>query len=145
MENLYIYEDLHSPPDWKDDIENTEWLDFLLPFTVVKNLYISKQFAPRIAPALQELTGGRTTEVLPALKNVLLEGFQSSEPVQEGIVQFISARQLTNHPVAISNWDRLPMLAEADALLNDARLKMQELGSTLGPESYNMAQGFLEV
>jgi hypothetical protein len=106
MEDLYIYEDLDSPPNWKDDIENTEWLDLLLPFTAVKNLYLSKEFTPRIAPALQELTRGRTTEVLLALQNVLLEGFQPSVPVQEGIAQFISARQLTNHPVAISVWDR---------------------------------------
>jgi hypothetical protein len=106
MENLYIHEDLDSPPNWTDGIENAEWLDLLLPFTAVKNLYLSKQFSPRIAPALQELTGERTTEVLPALKNVLLEGFQPSEPVQEGIAQFISARRLTNHPVATSVWDR---------------------------------------
>jgi hypothetical protein len=112
MENLYIYEYLHSRPSWKDDIENTEWFDLLLPFTAVKNLYLSKQFSPRIARALQELTGGRTTEVLPALQNVLLEGFQPSEPVQKGIAQFISARQLTNHPVAISVWDRLPLVQE---------------------------------
>jgi len=102
MENLYIDGDLTSPFLW----ENTKWLDLLLPFTAVKNLYLSKQFAPPIAPTLQELTGGRTAEVLPALQNVLLEGFQPSEPVQNGIMQFISARQLTNHPVAISVWDR---------------------------------------
>jgi hypothetical protein len=112
MESLYIYEDPFSPPNWKDDIEeNTKWLDLLLPFTTVKNLYLCKRFAPRIAPALQELTvsGGRTTEELPALQNVLLEGFRPSDPVQEGIAQFISARQLTNHPVAISVWDIDPM------------------------------------
>jgi hypothetical protein len=61
---------------------------------------------PSIALALQELTGGRTTEVLPALENVFLEGFQSSEPVNEGIAQFISARQVTDHPVEISVWHR---------------------------------------
>jgi hypothetical protein len=105
MENLYI--DLpYSQLDWKDDIEDTEWLDLLQPFTAVKNLYLSKQFVPRIAPALQELTGGRTTEVLPALQNVFLRGFQPSEPVQEGIARFISARQLINRPVDISVWDR---------------------------------------
>ena len=106
MENLYIHGDLYSPPKWMDDIENTEWLDLLLPFTAVKNLYLSKQFSPRIALALQELTGGRTTEVLPALQNVILEGSQPPEPVQEGIAQLISARRLTNHPVATSDWDR---------------------------------------
>ena len=72
----------------------------------VKQLYLSEQFAPRIAPALQELTGGRPTEVLPALQNIYLQGSQTSVPVHEGIARFISARQLTNHPVAISVWDR---------------------------------------
>jgi hypothetical protein len=80
----------------------------LLPFTTVKNLYLSKLFSTRIALVLQELTGGRTTEVFPALQNVLLEGFQPSEPVEEGIAQFISARQLTNHHVSISVWYRDP-------------------------------------
>jgi hypothetical protein len=96
IENLYIHEDPYFPPHWKDDIENTGWLDRLLPFAAVKNLYLSKQFSPRIALALQELTGGRTTEVLPTLQNLFLEGFQPSEPVHEGIARFISARQLTN-------------------------------------------------
>jgi hypothetical protein len=106
MENLFINEDPHSQLVWKDDIEDSEWLDLLHPFIAVKNLYLSEKFAPRIAPALQELTGGRVTEVLHTLQNVFLEGFQPSEPVHEGIARFISARQLTNHPVAISVWDR---------------------------------------
>jgi hypothetical protein len=109
-ENLFIDEghedEYDSQLDWKDDIENIEWLDLLLPFTAVKNLYLSKQFAPRIAPALQETTGDGTTEVLSTLQNLYLEGFQPSESVQEGIAQFISVRQLTSHPVAISVWDR---------------------------------------
>ena len=102
MEDLYIYENPYSPPDWKDDIE----LDLLRSFKAVKNLYLSKKFARRIAPALQGLTGARTIEVLPALQNVLLEKFRPTEPVLEGIAQFISARQLINQPVAISFWDR---------------------------------------
>jgi len=79
-------------------------LGLLLPFTAVKNLYLSKQISPHIAAALQEVTGGGTTEVLPNLQNLYLEGFQLSESVQEGIAQFVSARQVTNHPVAISAW-----------------------------------------
>jgi len=106
VEHLHLYENPYPQLDWKDNIENAEWLQFLLPFTAVKNLYLSKYFAPRIAPALQELTGGRTTEVLPTLQNLFLEGFLPSAPVQEGIGQFISARQLTNRPVAISVWER---------------------------------------
>ena len=106
MENLFISEGYDPPLDWGDGIENIGWLELLPPFTSVKNLYLSKQFAPRIAPALQEITGGGTAEVLTALQNLYLEGFQPSESVEEGIKRFISARQLTNQPVAISVWDR---------------------------------------
>jgi hypothetical protein len=109
MENLYIDGDLNSPLAWELDIDNTKWLDLLLPFTAVKNLYLSKLCSRRIALALQELTGGRRTDVLPALQNVLSEEFPPSKPVQKCIAQFISARQLTNHPVAISVWDRDPV------------------------------------
>ena len=109
IENLYVDGYPGSPPlGWMDGIERTnlKWLDILLPFTAVKNLYLSKQFSPRIALALHELTGGRTTEVLPVLEHVLLEGFRPSEPVEEGLEQFISARRLTKHPVVISVWHR---------------------------------------
>ena len=105
-ENLFISEPVNSQLDWKDGIANIEWLELLLPFTAVKNLYLSKKFALRLAPALLEMTGGGTTEVLPTLQNLYLEGFQASESVQEGIERFVSARQLTNRPIAISVWDR---------------------------------------
>jgi hypothetical protein len=114
-ESLYI--NLYSSPklDWKDGIENTEWLEILFPFTAVKNLYLSKEFGPRIAPALQELTEGGMTAVLPTLQNLFLEGFQPSESVEEGIGRFISGRQLTDHPITISSWDRgLEQLLEDD-------------------------------
>jgi hypothetical protein len=103
-ENLFIHEK-YSLIDWKDGIENIEWLELLLPFMAVKDLYLSKQFAPCIAPALQELRG-RTTEVLPTLQNIFFGGARPSIPVHEGIEQFICARQLTNRPVAISVWRR---------------------------------------
>ena len=105
-ENIFIDESIiYSHFDWNHGIENIEWLELLLPFTAVKNLYLSKQFASRIAPALQEMTRGGTTEVLSTLQNLYLEGFLGSRSVQEGIKSFISARQLTNHPVVISDWD----------------------------------------
>ena len=104
IENLYICEVLYSRFRSRD--ENTEWLDLLLPFTAVKNLYVSKEFARHIALALQEITRGGRTEVLSTLHNIYLEGSPPSVTVEEGIRQFISARQLTNHPVAISSWRR---------------------------------------
>ncbi len=85
----------------QDDIENTQWLYFLRPFTKVKNLHLSKQVAPCVAPALKELTGERVTEVLPTLQNVFLDGFEASRPVEEAIEQFSAARQLSGCPIVI--------------------------------------------
>jgi hypothetical protein len=88
-----------------DDVENTLWLDLLRSFVAVKNLYLSEEFVPRIAPALQELVGGRTTDILPTLENIFLEGLQTPGPQQEGIEKFVAARQLANRPLTVSRWD----------------------------------------
>jgi hypothetical protein len=104
LEDLYIYEDPSSPPDWKDNIENGLWLQLLHSFTAVKNLYPSEEIARCIGPALQELAEGRTTEVLPALQNIFLEGLESSGPVQEGIAKFVAVRQVASRPIEVSSW-----------------------------------------
>jgi F-box-like len=105
VEGLYI-DHQYSELVWKDDaIENTLWLQLLLPFTAMKYLYLSKEFAPGIAAALQELVGGRITEVLPSLRYIFVEGLEPSGPFRENIEQFVAARQLSNHPIAISGWD----------------------------------------
>ena len=105
LENLYIFQALHSHPHWKDNLENTLWLELMHPFSSVKNLYLSEEFAPRIGSALQELIEERTTEVLPSLQDIFLEGHQQLGPVQKGIRQFVTARQVTNHPIVVSRWD----------------------------------------
>ena len=108
LENLYIYDpysQLDSESDWQDDNEVMPWLGLLHPFTAVKNLYLSEQIATCIAPVLQDLVGSRSTEVLPGLENIFLEGgLESSGPVQEGIGQFVAARQVTTHPIAVTRW-----------------------------------------
>jgi hypothetical protein len=106
LEDLIIserrqFEQLH----WPNNIENTIWLDLLHPFTSVRNLYLSGEVAPRIMPALQELVGGRMTEVLPTLQNIFLEGLRPSEPFQESIGKFVATRQVAGHPIAVSRWE----------------------------------------
>ena len=106
VEDLYI-EHWYSELIWKDDtIENTLWLQLLLPFTAVKNLYLSKEFVPGITAALQEFVGDRVTEVMPSLENIFVEGLEPSGPFRENIGQFVVARRLSNHPIAISVWDK---------------------------------------
>jgi hypothetical protein len=103
VEYLYIQSkswQLH----WQDDIEKDQWVELFHPFAAVKDLYISLEFMPSIAPALQELVGER--EVLPALQTLFLEKPHSSGPVQEAVGQFVAARQLAGHPIAIYRWEK---------------------------------------
>jgi hypothetical protein len=110
VEHLYIYGSRHLLLLWRyiENIMNVrrQWLEFFKPFTSLKNLYISKEFAQCIAPTLQELVGERARDVLPALESLFLEELQASEPVQEAIGQFVAARQLLGHPVAVSRWNK---------------------------------------
>jgi hypothetical protein len=107
LEDLYIFKLPYWLPVWLDNIENTLWLELFQSFPAVKNLYLSKDFAQAIVPALRELIGGSATEVLPALQNIFLEELQPSGTVHDGIQQFVAMRQVTSHPIAVSRWDDL--------------------------------------
>jgi hypothetical protein len=103
---LYI-EPRYLRLDWMNDaIENALWLDLLLSFTAVENLYLSKEFAPGIAAALQELVGGRIMEVLPSLQYIFVKALRPSGRFQKNIGPFVAARRLSGHPFTISVWDK---------------------------------------
>ena len=116
VEHLYILKFAHGRLrlHWEDDIENGQWLDVLRPFTTVKNLYLSRQLAPHIVPNLQELVGERVKEVLPALQTLFLEEPLRLGPIQDTIEQFVAARQLSGHPIAISYWEEENSSDETD-------------------------------
>jgi len=82
LEQLYIRENKQLQLHWQDYIERSQSLELLHPFTAMKDLYLSREFAPPIAAALQEDL--------------------SREPLG-----FIAARQLSYHPIAVSLWSRI--------------------------------------
>jgi hypothetical protein len=111
VEHLYILDDGTWDGIWEwqhriDNIENSQWLELFHPFTAVKDLYISSEFTRCIAPALQELVGESVTEVLPALQTLFLEEPHPSGSVQKTIGQFVAARQLSGHSIAVCRWER---------------------------------------
>jgi len=98
VEQLYISGDVsHS----LEGIQHSHWLELLHLFTGAKNLYLSEETAPCISHVLRQLVGERTTEVLPALQNLFLYGYQQGSPVRGGIENFVAARQLSGHPIAV--------------------------------------------
>ena len=103
VEHLYIYWPPQLLECFGELIESVYWVKIFEPFTAAKNLYLSKEFAQGIAPALQALVGERVGCVLPALERIYLEDLESSRPVEDAIGQFVAARQLSVHPVAVSH------------------------------------------
>jgi hypothetical protein len=102
VEHFYI----NGRPQWQDNVEGMQWMEFFHPFTAVKNLYVPLVFARSIAFALQDLVGERVMDVLPALESLFLEDLHPSGPVHEAIEQFVAARQLLGRHVAVSRWER---------------------------------------
>ena len=97
--SIYRYKPDCWPSQWQYQVKNTHWVELLRPFITVKDLAIDELAVLPIASAPQPLVGGQVTEILPALKNIFLEGFRSSGPVPGGISKFIAARELSGRPV----------------------------------------------
>jgi hypothetical protein len=101
-EHLDIREMIYFRPHWQGDVENIQWLELLQSFTTVKSLFLSKEFTLRVVPALQELSGERIMDVLPALQTIFLPEPSLLGPIEKAVVQFVTARQLSGHPVAVN-------------------------------------------
>jgi len=97
-------------PEWKDDVESTQFLEIFQIFTAIRSLYVSKTLVPFIASALQELIGESATEVLPNLDNLFLGRSAISGSIQEDIQPFIEARRLSGRPVTVHHWEGQPVL-----------------------------------
>jgi hypothetical protein len=106
VERLCIRENRYcSEHRWKRGIEYSHWLLLLRFFASAKDLYISGEITTHIVSALGRLVGKRTTEVLPALQNLLLEEYEElPRATLEGVQEFVDARKLSGHPIAVSDW-----------------------------------------
>ena len=101
-EHLYIYTSRHT--------EDLQWLEILHPFTAVKNLYLNRKFAQRIALAL--LVREDVLPHLPAFENLFLEQSQPWEPVRDFNNEWPPARHWAVHcctKALRSPCDRFPM------------------------------------
>jgi hypothetical protein len=110
VEHLYIHGSRDLLSEWQDKFGDTQWLEVLYPFTAVKNLYVIREFAQCIAPALEELVEEMVMDVLPALECLFLEELQEellqSRPVQESIRNFVALRRLSGQPITVSLWEK---------------------------------------
>jgi hypothetical protein len=95
-------------PKWKDDpdMDSSQWLELFRLFVAAQSLHVSEILASPVARALQDLTGQTAMEVLPVLRRLFVEGLRPSGPVHEAMKSFTTARQLSDQPVVVQQWER---------------------------------------
>ncbi|KAH9977538.1 hypothetical protein BJV74DRAFT_860351 [Russula compacta] len=101
---LASVETLEIRGDWEVSMPPMQFQGLFNPFVAVQSLYVSRELVPFVILALQELAGESATEVLPALRSLFLAGPTPSRSAQKGIEPFVTARQLSDHPVAVQYW-----------------------------------------
>lgn len=104
VEELEIREGSFLRPEWLDDLDSAQWLELFHPFAAVQRLHVSEELQLLVAPAFHGLTGGRATEMLPALRTLFLGGFRPHSSVSDAIEPFIDSRRLSDRPVAVLRW-----------------------------------------
>ena len=103
LERLNVLEKKDWPPYWPDDMESTQWLELLQPFTAVRELHLPETVAQRVALVLKGLPLEGVRGVLPTLRSIFIRGPSGKLPrsVKEAMNQFVTARQLSSHPVTV--------------------------------------------
>jgi hypothetical protein len=71
----------------------------------VKRLEISNELESFIAAAIQGLTKESAAGVFPTLNNLSIVGDTSDRAAQQGIEEFVNARQHSDYPVAFHRLD----------------------------------------
>jgi hypothetical protein len=85
-----------------DDLDPTQWIELFNSFPSVQTLTIPGKLEPFVAAALQGLTEESAAEVLPALQNLSIVGTMTDTAAQQDIQSFVTARQHSDHPIALS-------------------------------------------
>jgi hypothetical protein len=94
-------------PNLQDDVDHTQWLELFQTFPALNTLRLAKEVGLHVSRALQRLGADSATEVLPALRDLSLEGHEQFLSIQEAIMPFLSARhQRSGHTVVVHRWQR---------------------------------------
>jgi F-box-like len=100
VKSLHIRYFITNPYQDTLDLDPTRWVELFNSFTSVQELEIPEELEPSIAAAFQGLTEVSAAEVLPALQNLSINA-RTHNVAQRGIKSFVTARQHSNHPVAL--------------------------------------------
>jgi hypothetical protein len=107
IEQLHIQEPSQPWTTFQVTMDTPQWLELFRSFTAVQALYLPHSFRSPIVLALQGLAEESVADILPALVDLYIEGYQATAPELQDIEPFIAARQRSGHPVNVRCWNSL--------------------------------------
>ena len=92
-------------PTGEEDVDSTQWLELLRPFTHVTQAYVWEKLVSGIVQALA--AEDMTTEILPELTLLHLSGYRSSPQVAKVATQFVDTRRLSGRTISLISGDEV--------------------------------------
>ncbi|KAH9172900.1 WD40-repeat-containing domain protein [Lactarius sanguifluus] len=83
-------------PGQAEGMGDVEWLHLLHQFSTAQTLHVSSGLAGHVALALEDITAGMVTAVLPSLDSIYLSGQPASS-----VGKFVAVRRLSGRPVTV--------------------------------------------
>ncbi|KAH8983455.1 hypothetical protein EDB92DRAFT_2117462 [Lactarius akahatsu] len=90
-----------EPSRWRRELNPTNWLPLLRAFTGVKRLHVVGTLVSSVVSALAQVTGETIQEIMPALRDLHLQGGPgTSASTSASVESFITARKLYGVPIS---------------------------------------------
>jgi hypothetical protein len=87
----------------EEDVDSTQWLELLRPFTHVTEVHVGEKLVQGIVQALA--AEDMTAEILPELISLRLDRYRSSLSVMKAARRFVATRKLSGRSISLNSDD----------------------------------------
>jgi hypothetical protein len=96
-----IISKVNGMPPGEEDMNSTQWLEFLQPFAHMRAVRVYEKYVPGVVQALvaEDMGPG----VLPELNFLSLAGYRKYPSVEKAAEQFVATRNLSGRIVFLSD------------------------------------------
>jgi hypothetical protein len=103
VENLTLSYQVHTSPEWHNEVDRMQWRELLSPFSNVKTLRLPNKLVGELSRSLCSEDGEESLALLPNLQELHLEYPDSGSDVRDVLTPFINERQTAGHPVRLTD------------------------------------------
>jgi hypothetical protein len=107
----FCYQGYHRSSQWYNNVDRSQWRQFLRPFTNVKTIHVKGDLVGKV---FRSLDGEPPLELLPNLEEVKYSGGLDAP---DALYAFVDARRVTGHPVDLRMVDHSMFLDDSGSAI----------------------------